>query len=93
MADPYRDELMALREENARLRRIVQRRRARRAVLVVPAVSVLTFVAMQGIRPLLNAETDRGFFFGVACAVLVVVADVTCLLAVLTQRDGPDAQA
>lgn len=108
MANPYRDELMALREENARLRRIVQKRRARRALLVLPAAAALTFVALQGIRPLLNAETDRGFYLGVACSVLVVLADLACLLSVLsgssglsglsgrsgtTQRDEPDAKA
>lgn len=89
MANPYRDELMALREENARLRRIVQKRRARRALLVLPAAAALTFVALQGIRPLLNAPSDHGFYLGVACSVLVVLADLACLLSVLVGPVGP----
>jgi hypothetical protein len=92
VSDPYRDELMALREENARLRRIVGRRRARGAVLVLPAAAALTFVALQGIRPLLNAESDGRFFLGVFCAAIVLAADLACLFAVV-RRDEPDAHA
>ncbi len=92
MPDPYRDELLALREENSRLRRIVHRRRARRTILVLPGAAALTFVALQGILPLLNAPSDGRFFLGVSCAALVVAADLAFLFALLGRDESaPDA--
>lgn len=86
MPDPYRDELVALREENERLRRELRALRGRRArpfVVVLIAAIALSFVALQGIRPLLNAPSDARFWAGVVCAVVIVAADVACALAVV----------
>ncbi len=87
MTSPYRDELAALREENERLRRAVRRRRARNVVLVLPAAGVTTFVALQGLLPLLNAPSDGRFFLGVAGGALVIAADLAFLVAVLGRPD------
>jgi len=87
MLDPYRDELVALREENARLRRTLRKRRKRGAVLVLPAAAALNFVAIQAIAPLLNAASDTRFFLGVACIALVLLADIACLAATLSRRN------
>jgi hypothetical protein len=86
MADPYRDELFELRVENERLRRRLKQRR--RSVLLLPAAAVLTFVAREALRPLLNADSDAKFLLGVAGVALVIAIDAICVVAVLRPHDG-----
>jgi len=83
MADPYRDELSALRQENERLRHALRRRRRRGATIALPGIAVLNFVAIQAVVPLLNAPSESRFFLGVGLVALLVVADVAVLAAVL----------
>jgi hypothetical protein len=92
MSDPYRDELAALREENARLRRALRRRRSGSAVGIGVAAASFTFVAIQVLVPLLNAPRDGAFLAGAFGLAVVALVDVVCLAAILSRaRDGGDA--
>lgn len=89
MPDPYRDELLALREENARLRRaLLERRRAGSAVAYVVGAVLITIVGLQALRPLLNAPNDATFWLGVLGVVVVVAVDVACVLAIVGRGVG-----
>jgi hypothetical protein len=85
VSDPYRDELLALRHENARLRRLLAEGRSRRGRVIAAvgaelAVGGLSFAALQLLFPLLNAESDRRFWIGAAGIVAIVLADVIALV-------------
>ncbi len=84
MTDPYRDELLALRVENERLRRRLEahaRPRGRRAALVGAAIGGSSVAGFAALLPLLNAPSDVRFFLGLAGAAAIVLGDVAALLA------------
>jgi hypothetical protein len=85
--DPYRDELMALRADNERLRRLVDDRRHRRGQLVAAlfvefGLAVGTMVVLYQLLPLLNAPSDGRFFLGASLAVLLFAIDVIAIFVI-----------
>lgn len=84
MSDPYRDEVLALRVENERLRRRLEtgaRSRGRRAAILGAAIGGSTVGGFVALLPLLNAPSDTRFFLGLAGAVAIVLGDALALVA------------
>lgn len=84
MSDPYRDEVLALRVENERLRRRLEasaRPRGRRAVMFGAAIGGSSVGGFVALLPLLNAPSDARFFLGVAGVAAIVLGDAFALLA------------
>lgn len=84
MSDPYRDEVLALRVENERLRRRLEasaRPRGRRAIVFGAAIGGSSVGGFFALLPLLNAPSDARFFLGIAGVVAIVLSDALALLA------------
>jgi hypothetical protein len=83
MTDPYRDELLALRVENERLRRRIaahERPRGARAAIVGAAVGGSSVAGLLALMPLLNAPSDGRFFAGIGGVIALVALDVVLLV-------------
>jgi hypothetical protein len=84
MSDPYRDEVLALRVENERLRRRLEagaRPRGRRAVFLGAVIGGSSVGGFAALLPLLNAPSDTRFFLGLAGAAAIVLGDAWALVA------------
>lgn len=86
--EPYRDELEALRAENARLRaQLAPPKRGRATIrpllLSLLAIQVATIGAFWLLTPLLNAPSDGRFALGLALAVALVAIDALTLRTLL----------
>lgn len=94
MSDPYRDELVALRVENERLRRRLEahdRPRGGRAAVVGALVGGSSVAGLFALMPLLNAPSDARFFVGLGGALGLFVLDLGAL--VLLARWATPARA
>ncbi len=79
MSDPYRDELLALRVENERLRRRLDERsrpRGRRTLLAGAAITGSSVGALAALLPLLNAPSDTRFLVGASGVAALLMIDV-----------------
>jgi len=88
--DPYRDELMALRAENERLRRVVHDSHGRRGQLVKAlffelGVVLFTMIGIYALLPLLNAQHDGRFYLGVLLSIVLLATDVIAIFAIATR--------
>jgi hypothetical protein len=92
MNDPYRDELLALRVENERLRRRLEARarpRGRRAALAGAVLGGSSVAAFASLIPLLNAPSDARFTIGVLATIAIAILDVVALIALARWATPP----